>query len=203
VNDYTALHTAVAERRLLAVQILLDHGADPDLRTRIDEGETPLEMARRAGLVDFAALLERRGQPVRRRLRSGLTLLVDIPGSGGPVRRLHRYLMRVRLWLHRGEPVRWEHASGHVGDSRLEDDGTTLVTDVRLERRSLMSGLFYGIEGMRVGGTRRLEIAPHLAYGERGIPGIVPASALLVAEVTILEARDAEGAGVQRSITGP
>jgi hypothetical protein len=28
--------------------------------------------------------------------------------------------------------------------------------------------LFYGVEGMRVGGTHRLEIALHLAYRDRG-----------------------------------
>jgi FKBP-type peptidyl-prolyl cis-trans isomerase len=33
---------------------------------------------------------------------------------------------------------------------------------------------------------RRLEIAPHLAYGERGVPAVIPPNALLVAEVTVL-----------------
>jgi FKBP-type peptidyl-prolyl cis-trans isomerase len=42
---------------------------------------------------------------------------------------------------------------------------------------------------MRVGGTRRLEIAPHLGYGDRGVPGVIPADAVLTAEITILEAR--------------
>jgi FKBP-type peptidyl-prolyl cis-trans isomerase len=54
-----------------------------------------------------------------------------------------------------------------------------------------VNGLFYGVEGMQVGGTRRLEIAPHLAYAERGVPGSIPANALLVAEITILESRGA------------
>jgi FKBP-type peptidyl-prolyl cis-trans isomerase len=58
----------------------------------------------------------------------------------------------------------------------------------RIDRRSLVSGLFYGIDGMRVGGTRRLEIAPHLAYGDRGVPDVIPAGALLTAEVSVLEA---------------
>lgn len=31
----------------------------------------------------------------------------------------------------------------------LEDDGTTLVTDVRIDRAFLVPGVFYGIEGMR------------------------------------------------------
>jgi uncharacterized protein len=189
INDYTPLHMAVAERNTLAVQILLDGGADPELRTRIDECETPLEMAQAAGLDAIAAILARKGQPLRQRLRSGLTLLVDIPGAGDVVRRQHNYLIRLRLWMNRGEPVRWHLAWGPVGIARLEDNGETLITELRIDRRSLVSGLFYGVDGMRVGGTRRLEIAPHLAYGDRGVPGVIPASAVLTAEITILETR--------------
>jgi hypothetical protein len=80
INDYTPLHMAVAERNAAAVQILLDAGADPQQRTRIDACETPLEMADASGLDLIAAMLRRKGQPVRQRLRSGLTLLVDIRG---------------------------------------------------------------------------------------------------------------------------
>jgi ankyrin repeat protein len=58
INDYTALHMAVAERNLAAVEILLKAGADPAARTRIDDCETPLEMARTAGLRDIADILE-------------------------------------------------------------------------------------------------------------------------------------------------
>jgi len=189
INDYTPLHMAVAERNLLAVQILLDRGADPELRTRIDECETPLEMAEAAGLADIAAILARKGQPHRQHLRSGLWLLVDLPGAGAPVRRQHRYRVRLRLWLNKGQAVRWQTAWGPAGVARLDDNGETLITEVRIDRRSLVSGLFYGVEGMRVGGTRRLEIAPHLAYGDRGVPGVIPAAAVLTAEITILEAR--------------
>ena len=82
-------------------------------------------------------------------------------------------------------------AAGARWVARLDDNGETLITEVRIDRRSLISGLFYGVEGMRVGGTRRLEIAPHLAYGDRGVPGVVPAGALLTAEITIIEARSA------------
>jgi uncharacterized protein len=169
INDYTALHMAVGERDALAVHRLLDAGADPDLRTRIDDYETPLEIARAAGLTTIVSMLERKGQPLRRRLRSGLVLLEDIPGAGDEVRRQHRYRMRVRIWLNR------------------EDLASETTSDVRVDRQSLVSGLFYGLEGMRVGGTRRLEIAPHLAYGDQGVPGVIPSGALLVAEITILE----------------
>lgn len=189
INDYTPLHMAVAERNALAVQILLDGGADPDLRTRIDQCETPLEMATAAGLTVIAEMLARKGEPLRRRLRSGLTLLTDIPGTGDFVRRQHNYRIRLRLWLKHGDAVRWQSPWGRVDVATLEDDGTTLITEVRIDRRTLVNGLFYGIDGMRIGGTRRLEIAPHLAYGDRGVPGVIPPGAMLTAEIAILEAR--------------
>ena len=188
INDYTPLHMAVAVRSPLAVQILLDGGADPELRTRIDACDTPLEMAQSSGLAGVAAILARKGQPEPRRLRGGLTLLVDIPGTGEPVLRQHMYRIRLRLWLHHGEPVRWQAAWGTAGVARLDADGETLTTDVRIHRGSLVSGLFYGVDGMRVGGMRKLEIAPHLAYGDRGVPGVIPPRAMLIAEITILEA---------------
>jgi hypothetical protein len=169
------------------VQILLDAGADPDLRTRIDDCETPLDMARAAGLTEIAALLERRGAPLRRRLRSGLTLLSEVTGKGELVRRQQPYHVRLRMWLAGGDPVRWLAPWGPAGIAHLEDDGAALVTNIFVNRGRLMSGLFYGLDGMRVGGTRRLEIAPHLGYGDRGVPGVVPPKALLTVEVTVLD----------------
>jgi hypothetical protein len=118
--------------------------------------------------------------------RKGVELVADEPGHGAPVARLRVYRLRLRMWLSRGDAVRWTGASGFAGSS-LEDDGATLMTITRIDRRSLMSGLFYGIEGMRVGGTRRLRIAPHLAYGEAGVPGIIPANAVLLVEVTVMD----------------
>jgi uncharacterized protein len=61
INDFTPLHMAVSERYTEAISLLLAAGADPTLRTRIDEYETALEMAERAGLQDVARLLTERG----------------------------------------------------------------------------------------------------------------------------------------------
>jgi uncharacterized protein len=57
INDYTPLHMAVSERNLPTVELLLEAGADPRLRTRIDEYETPREMAEQAKLVQIAELV--------------------------------------------------------------------------------------------------------------------------------------------------
>ena len=54
INDWTALHMAVNETNVEAVRLLLARGADRDLRTRIDDCDTPLEMAR-AGTVRHPA----------------------------------------------------------------------------------------------------------------------------------------------------
>lgn len=45
INDYTALHMAVSVRNLPAVALLLVAGVDAPCRTRIDDCETPREMA--------------------------------------------------------------------------------------------------------------------------------------------------------------
>jgi ankyrin repeat protein len=60
INDYTPLHMAVGERNRAAVELLLTAGGDPSIRTRIDNCDTPREMAESAGLHDLAELLSAR-----------------------------------------------------------------------------------------------------------------------------------------------
>ncbi len=57
INDWTPLHYAVNLRDLEALRLLLEAGADPTARTRIDNLTTPLEEAEAAGFAEGAALL--------------------------------------------------------------------------------------------------------------------------------------------------
>jgi ankyrin repeat protein len=54
INDYTALHMAVAEGNMEVLELLLTAGADPHARTRIDDCETAREMAEAARLGEIA-----------------------------------------------------------------------------------------------------------------------------------------------------
>ena len=121
--------------------------------------------------------------------RSGIRLLEDRPGDGEAIERGRVYRLRLNLWLNNGDPLRWDAPCGFIDRARLEDDGATLVTDLRIDRESLFAGLFQGIEGMRIGGRRKLKISPHLAYGEAGLPARVPRNAAIVAEIEFIEER--------------
>ncbi|HEY3068282.1 MAG TPA: ankyrin repeat domain-containing protein [Methylomirabilota bacterium] len=57
INDYTPLHMAVSERHVPAIDILLAAGADAALRTRVDDHETPRELAEKIGLREVAERL--------------------------------------------------------------------------------------------------------------------------------------------------
>jgi uncharacterized protein len=70
LNDYTPLHMAVGEQNLPAVELLIAAGADPHLRTRIDDCETPREMAQKMGRSDMAELLAAQEMQMNKRRHS-------------------------------------------------------------------------------------------------------------------------------------
>lgn len=99
-------------------------------------------------------------------------------GDGPTAHRDAKVEVRYNLFVNRGAPIQEnQHFSFRVG------------------KRRTIPGLEYGVEGMRVGGERRLRVAPHLAYRDQAIPGLVPARAVLEFHVTLLRVEPDEDAG--------
>jgi FKBP-type peptidyl-prolyl cis-trans isomerase len=94
----------------------------------------------------------------------------DIDAGDGPAAtRGCAVTIEYSLFLNRGDCVQ---------DSRTHS--------FRLGERRVVAGLEYGVEGMQVGGKRHIRVGPHLAYGAAGVPGTIPANAVLEFRVQLL-----------------
>lgn len=103
----------------------------------------------------------------------GVEIESDMPGKGDVAARGKQVLVRVKGSLHRG-------------DVFMDSAGESF----RLGERVVIAGLEYGVEGMRVGGRRRIRVPPHLGYREAGVPGKIPANALLFFDLELLDVQD-------------
>jgi FKBP-type peptidyl-prolyl cis-trans isomerase len=108
-------------------------------------------------------------------MRKGIEIEELRPGSGPTAERGHTITVRYTGFLNRG-------------DKFLENVTCTF----RVGSREVIPGLAHGVEGMRVGGLRRVRVSPHLGYGAAGVPGTIPPHAVLIFEIELLEAKEEE-----------
>jgi peptidylprolyl isomerase len=59
--------------------------------------------------------------------------------------------------------------------------------DFPLGRGRVIAGWDQGVQGMKVGGRRRLEIPPHMGYGDQGAGGVIKGGETLIFVVDLVE----------------
>ena len=78
------------------------------------------------------------------------------------------------------------HSTGEEFDASY-NRGAPL--DFRLGVGQVISGWDQGVQGMKVGGRRRLVIPPHLGYGDRGAGGVIKPGETLIFVVDLVDVR--------------
>lgn len=107
---------------------------------------------------------------------SGLVIEDIVVGEGAEAAIGHTVNVHYTGWL----------TDGSKFDSSLDRNEPF---EFPLGKRWVIAGWDEGVQGMKVGGKRKLTIPPELGYGPRGAGGVIPPNAVLVFEVELLELR--------------
>lgn len=97
----------------------------------------------------------------------GLTVTDLVIGLGTVAARGSKVAVEWRGCLNRGDEFGRGSASFCVG------------------KREVIAGIDRGVIGMKVGGVRKIRVSPHLAYRDKGAPGIPP-NAVLEFEIKLV-----------------
>lgn len=107
------------------------------------------------------------------RTPSGLIIEDLVPGEGAAAAAGQSVTVHYTGWL----------TSGSKFDSSKDRNDPFVF---RLGTGQVIRGWDEGVQGMLVGGRRKLTIPPELGYGARGAGGAIPPNATLVFEVELL-----------------
>ena len=107
---------------------------------------------------------------------SGLVYEDTVVGEGAEAKAGHQVSVHYTGWL----------TNGSKFDSSKDRNDPF---EFSLGMRQVIGGWDEGVQGMKIGGTRKLTIPPQLGYGARGAGGVIPPNATLVFEVELLGLR--------------
>ena len=104
---------------------------------------------------------------------SGLVYEDTVVGEGAEAKAGHQVSVHYTGWL----------TDGSKFDSSKDRNDPF---EFSLGMRQVIGGWDEGVQGMKIGGTRKLTIPPQLGYGARGAGGVIPPNATLVFDVELV-----------------
>ncbi|MFO1219788.1 MAG: FKBP-type peptidyl-prolyl cis-trans isomerase [Burkholderiaceae bacterium] len=111
---------------------------------------------------------------------SGLQYDDTLSGSGAEAKAGQHVTVHYTGWLH--DATKPDSRGRKFDSSKDRRDPFRFA----LGAGQVIQGWDEGVQGMRVGGTRVLQIPPQLGYGARGAGGVIPPNATLIFEVELL-----------------
>ena len=126
-------------------------------------------------------------------ITSGIKLLEESVGQGKTAEKGDQVIYNMKLYLNKGEEVplneiQAENMPEHLSHMvRAEGDYKFINHHSTLGKRESMAAVEYSLIGMKEGGYRKVKASPHLAYGKKGIPGLIPKDAVLTIELWLRE----------------
>ncbi len=124
---------------------------------------------------------------------SGIKLIEEKEGNGPEAKKGDKVVYNIKIFLNRGDEVPLnqqqaermpEHLSYMI---RTERDYNFINHHTILGKRESMAAVEYSLFGMREGGYKKIKASPHLAYGKKGMPGLIPEDAVLTIELWLRE----------------
>ena len=127
------------------------------------------------------------------KLPSGLVILEDKEGLGPEATSGDTVVYNVRIFLNRGDEVPVNETSADRGipeELIRRENGQIFIDHIStLGKRHAIAGIEKALIGMRAGGFRKIRVSLHLAYRDRGVPGLIPPDAVLSICVWLREIR--------------
>jgi FKBP-type peptidyl-prolyl cis-trans isomerase len=111
------------------------------------------------------------------KLPDGLQYVDLTPGDGPQVKPGQCVTIHYSLFLSDGTPVESSRSGQGQGAFKFEAGGGKVI-----------KGFEEGIQGMNVGGRRRVTVPPDLGYGAQGSPPKIPANSTLVFVIQVMKA---------------
>lgn len=117
------------------------------------------------------------------KIAKGIELLREEPGTGARAGKGDTVVYNARLYLRKGEEVTTDARSidryGLTENVRAVEETRLIDHRTVLGKRQPIAAVEKSLYGMQADGYREVLAGGHLAYGSKGLPGLIPPDAML------------------------